>query len=288
MNLVKSKEVFKANSRTFSISSLLLKKNKLNNVVILYEFCRMIDDIADKGKDIQNSKKILKDIKKELINKHSESLVIQNFITFINVNNLSYKYIGLLMDGIISDCETNIIKKTEAELLDYCFKVAGTIGALMCNLLEVKSSNLEKSYEYAISLGIAMQLTNIARDVLEDANNNRVYIPQEYFSCKQMVWAQDIINGNRSEVSRACEKIILLSEKYYQKAKVGYKFLPLDAKITVFLSATLYGAIGKKIQKNNFKYWEGRTSLTTYGKIKFLLRYFLLIQLGYLKKLSRF
>ncbi len=141
----------------------------------LYQFCRVLDDMADG--DIQHGPKRLGHIRKDLLTAGTASdPLLTHFQPFLTKQKFPTKVIVALIDGLLSD-QKPVRIKSDAELLSYAYHVAGTVGILMCNVLDCDD---EQALGHAIDLGIAMQLTNIARDVLEDAEMGRRYLPASW------------------------------------------------------------------------------------------------------------
>ena len=158
------KLVLKKNGKSFYWAGKLLPKESINRAAELYRFCRILDDIADSGKI--NSLKELSKIRSNIKQKAFAGLEKNYSIKYPKFLNISSKKVVIdLIDGLILD-QKSILFKKEEELIRYSYHVAGTVGIMMCDALKC-NNDLAKSF--AIDLGIAMQLTNIARDVLEDA-----------------------------------------------------------------------------------------------------------------------
>jgi len=157
MGIINNKNIIYNNSKTFFWASIFLPKSILNKVINIYSFCRTYDDIVDEGLPITSSQ----DAKKleEIIRSYG----------------ISQNLIDELISGINSDVNFKRYKNND-ELLRYCYKVAGVVGLMMSQALEIR--NLEAKY-FAIDLGIAMQLTNIARDISQDFDKNRIYLPED-------------------------------------------------------------------------------------------------------------
>ena len=193
-------------------------------------------------------------------NVSSINLLIEN--KSIRIENL----LELIL-GIRKDMNIKIIK-TKKELLNYCYLVAGTVGVMLCDLFEIKS---KKSYKFAVDLGIAMQLTNIARDILEDSRLDRVYIPKEWIniSCYKI---QKPSNESRAKIKYATKKLLELSEKYYRSCLKGFGYLPARTRFAILLALITYREIGIKIVKHNYSNTYKRESISAIGKLKCFMK----------------
>ena len=173
----KPSEVLKSYGKSFYWAGKFLPIQNFNKAAELYMFCRKLDDIADKQQN-KNTLIILKEIKQAIKNKKFESLQKYDlqFPTFLLNNNLVILVITDLIDGLIFD-QGNVQIKDVNELLNYSYKVAGTVGILMCIALDCYD---KKAYKFAVDYGISMQITNIMRDISEDAEINRCYLPMSF------------------------------------------------------------------------------------------------------------
>ena len=162
--------------------------------------------------------------------------------------------------------------------------MAGTVGAMMAYIFNTTNS---KAIKCAVNLGIAMQLTNISRDVVKDAYLQRIYIPENFL--KENITVKNIINNNfnKKKLFFSIKKIILLAEKYYISGNSGIKFLPRTIKFPIFLASKIYQGIGKKIlnDKENI-YFLKRTYLNFLEKIIMTIKsyYIFIIIKGSYKK----
>ena len=143
----------------------------------------------------------------------------------VNEFNISLEIIYDLFDGIESDIKQNVKIDTRKDLLIYCYRVAGTVGLMMAKILNV---NKKQSLKSAIDLGIAMQLTNISRDVIEDSKKNRSYI-----------------NGNFEEINST----IKLADTFYKNSFYSIREIPLSFRFSILVARRIYRKIGYKILK---------------------------------------
>ena len=241
MALVKNTSVIKKNSKTFYLASAFLPYNIKNKVLEVYAFCRLYDDIVDLKLDNN----------------------LDNLQQKIEHLSLNEKVIEQIKIGIGSDRNFKRYNNIH-ELIQYSYRVAGCVGLIMCELLDVKDAK----YKYhAIDLGIAMQLTNICRDISEDLANGRVYIP------KTMLPGDNI--SIKDEVVLKCiNELLVLSEKYYESALYGIKHIPIRSRFSILLALRLYQAIGKKIKRNKSIYLVKKINTTKFEKFLILISCF--------------
>ena len=220
---------FRHHSKTFSFAARFLGKEQGKSVSKLYYFFRYVDDIAD-------GKIVSKKVKENLLNRSHELNEIQEIQEEYDIPNE-------IIQSFISTSKADInFKKmaSQKDLMKYCYGVASTVGLSMCHLINVKD---KQAYYHAIDLGIAMQLTNICRDVFEDYENNRIYLPElseDYFTKKQ-----------NNQIRQIQDKYLLLADKYYRSGFEGLHYLPIRLRFVVFIAAKLYQRIGKEIKINN-------------------------------------
>ena len=258
-----AEEILRHNGRSFNFARVFLRASHGQRAARLYAFCRYIDDIADDASDVHKAKKILEEIKSQLIVNLPPSTCVADFIKLAQDTNIDPALAIELIDGVASDLGT-VAFETTAELIQYAYRVAGTVGLMMCRVLEVDNP---RAMPFAIDLGVAMQLTNIARDIREDALNGRRYVPATWLAG---VTAADIANPNTSlkpRLQAASQRLIQLAELYYESAYNGFGFLPGRSRLAILIAARVYRQIGLKLKRRDFAAWRGRTVVSTAEKI---------------------
>ncbi|MDC2992100.1 squalene/phytoene synthase family protein [Pelagibacteraceae bacterium] len=249
----------KNEGKSFYWASFFLPKDSKIKAGILYSICRYFDNVADS--DSEDRSKYLKETIQNVI--HDKKNVVNVFLQKNNISN--YIFIDLIK-GLISD-QSQVKIKNKKELITYSYHVAGTVGLMMSKIIGVKN---KKAQPCAIDLGIAMQLTNIARDVYEDAKMQRVYLPSEWIPDIDLT----ILNGTNKinlkqekKISEAIHKLINLSEIFYLNGFSGLRYVPFKTRLAIFIAANIYRGIGIKIKKNGNKYLTERVFLNIYEKI---------------------
>ena len=220
-----SKNYLSIYAKSFNWAGFFLPKKTYKNCSYLYDFCRVIDNIADDEGEIEIKKIKFQKFVSDFKQKNFEDPVIQNMWNIINEFNISLEIIYDLFDGIESDIKQNVKIDTRKDLLIYCYRVAGTVGLMMAKILKVSKKQSLKS---AIDLGIAMQLTNISRDVIEDSKKNRSYI-----------------NGNFEEINST----IKLADTFYKNSFYSIREIPLSFRFSILVARRIYRKIGYKILK---------------------------------------
>ena len=212
-------------AKSFNWAGFFLPKQTYQKCSSLYNFCRVIDNIADDKGSVELKKNKFKNFENNFNNKNFDDPIIKNMWDLINEFNISLKIIHDLFEGIKSDIKEKVKLNSKKELLVYSYKVAGTVGLLMAKILNVSKKSSLKS---AIDLGIAMQLTNISRDVIEDLNNNRSYI-----------------NENFEEI----HSTLMLAEKFYENSFHSINEIPISFRFSILVARRVYRKIGYKILK---------------------------------------
>ena len=273
-------EILKKNGKSFYWAGQLLPKKYLIRCAELYSFCRLLDDIADskiKADNLSKLKNILDLIKKDDYHKLKNYKI--NIPDYLKKSELAKAKIIDLIDGLIFD-QKQVRIKNERELILYCYRVAGTVGVLMCIALDCKE---KKSHDFAIDLGIAMQLTNILRDIKEDAEMNRRYLPGNFvknLTPKQIInISQNIKHKDHLIVQEAIKKILHLSNLYYKSGNAGLFFLKFQFKIVIAIASNIYRQIGVKLKNKSYNWYEGRIFTTIYEKFKITIKTILSISL---------
>ncbi len=248
-------------SKTFYLASLFLGKHTARQVSRLYAFCRAVDDLADKETDKAKALSTLQQWHAEIQSRSSSIPCVRDILHLAQEKQLNLRDIAFLIEGVLSDLN-GVHLADEAELTRYCFLVAGTVGLLMSQLLECTEPVAKK---FAIDLGIAMQLTNILRDVAEDAAAGRQYIPQAWlpggFDYLQAAAESSAL------IKPALNKLFWLAEQYYQSGFAGLRYLPLRHQFCVGLAAKLYQEIGRKAKRKQFNVWNQRIVVTNSRKL---------------------
>ena len=242
-----SNNLISTHAKSFSWAGFFLAKQTFENGSSLYDFCRTLDDIADENTSLDSKKQKFNKIKKDFIERNFENPLIKNIYNLIKKFNISEKIVLDLFDGIESDIKESIEFKTKRELLVYSYRVAGTVGLMMAKILKVDSKIALRS---AVDLGIAMQLTNIARDVVEDSDRNRKYIDHDFIKIKETLG---------------------IAELFYKSSFKSIKEIPLINRFAILVARRVYREIGNNIlRKKNLENYNksGKIFVNKIGKIK--------------------
>jgi len=213
-----SKNFLSIHAKSFNWAGFFLPKKIYQKCSILYDFCRSLDDIVDQDQELHIKTKQFNEFKNKFSKKKTNDKIISGMWQLIDNYKISEKIVYDLFDGIESDLKEEVIMKSKKELLIYSYRVAGTVGLMMAKILDVKKEN---SLKAAIDLGIAMQLTNIARDVVEDNKKNRKYIDSNFESIKNTLkTADNFYNSSFSSINNIsinCRFAILVARRVYRQ-----------------------------------------------------------------------
>ena len=274
--------VTKTHAKSFYFAAKFLPKAKQKPIYVLYALCRHVDDEVDEAevhsgieavKAIERWKQELEEAYnyelREKIHKNQTQKTKNQDLVLLAWNDLLKTYkipqnLPLeLMTGVLQDTHTNRYETFE-ELYVYCYRVASTVGLMSS---EIFGYSDEKTLECAEALGIAMQLTNILRDVKEDAAMNRIYLPQEDLR-KFNVSEQQIFSGEMNEnFIKLINFQIKRARDYYRKAEQGIALLEKDTHFTVLLALRLYSRILDEIEKQNYNVFSKRAHVNFRQKV---------------------
>tara|TARA_E500000178_G_scaffold88770_2_gene87647 strand:- start:3506 stop:4375 length:870 start_codon:yes stop_codon:yes gene_type:complete len=246
------KNYLAAFAKSFNWAGFFLPKDTYEECSKLYAFCRILDDVADSGEDLEIKKKKFNEIKDIIklyeirFTDNQDMLVVNDMIVLSKNKNIKKIILNDLIEGIESDLKKEVNFITIKELLVYSYRVAGTVGLMMAKILDVKDS---RALLGAIDLGIAMQLTNIARDVIEDQKIGRKYIEGDF---------KNIL------------ATLQLADTFYESSFSSIKKIPFRYRFAILVARRVYRQIGRKItSKKNIENYRksGKIYVNDYGKI---------------------
>ena len=263
-------------AKSFNWAGFFLPRKIYDDCAKLYAFCRVLDDIADEKADLDS--KIEKFNKMKIFFKNSFKLndndkspsyenekIILDIITIAKNYKIKKIIIEDLIDGVASDLKKRIHIRSIKDLLIYSYRVAGTVGLMMSKILNV---NDRRALKGAIDLGIAMQLTNIARDVIEDKKMNREYIKPDFENI---------------------QATLKLAEMFYESSFTSIQKIPFRYKFSIVVARRIYRQIGRKIlQKGNMENYEksGKIYVNNFEKIYHTIISIFDLILVYLKEIE--
>ena len=248
-------------AKSFSWAGYFLPKETFKKCSALYDFCRVADNIADDDGGIESKKEKFNQFENDFNQKKFDDPIIKNMWDLIEEFKISLIIVQDLLNGIKSDIKDKVKLNSKKDLLIYSYRVAGTVGLMMAKIMKV---NKKSSLKSAIDLGIAMQLTNISRDVIEDSKNNRFYI-----------------NENFEEISST----INLADTFYKNSFYSIKDIPISFRFSILVARRVYRKIGHKIlSKKNLENYQNSGKIyvsSTEKALETFLSIFDLIKLSF-------
>jgi phytoene synthase len=228
-------------AKSFNWAGFFLPRKIYDDCTTLYAFCRVLDDIGDEKNNLDTKIEKFNELKKffkisfdlnnnDRSSSYENEKIILDIITLAENNKIKKIVIEDLIDGVASDLKKRIHIRLVKDLLVYSYRVAGTVGLMMSRILNV---NDRRALKGAIDLGIAMQLTNIARDVVEDKKMNREYIKPDFENI---------------------QATLKLAEMFYDSSFSSIQKIPFRYKFSIIVARRIYRQIGRKIlQKGNME-----------------------------------
>jgi phytoene synthase len=254
--MIQNKNYLSIYAKSFNWAGFFLPKQTYKKCSSLYDFCRVVDNIADDKNSIELKESEFNEFKNDFIQKNYNNPVIENMWDIIDEFSISLKVVNDLFDGIKSDIKQTVKLNSKKELLIYSYRVAGTVGLMMAKILKV---NKKSSLKSAIDLGIAMQLTNISRDVIEDLNNGRSYI-----------------NDNFDDI----KSTLKLAEKFYESSFYSINEIPIRFRFSILVARRVYKKIGYKIlNKKNLENYKASGKIFVSNLEKIIETFFAIFDL---------
>jgi 15-cis-phytoene synthase len=262
-------------AKTFYMATRFLPNHKQRSIFAIYGMCRYLDDLVDENEDLMNQEKItcdeillkLEKFKEKLINTYNgneqDDPIMLAFSDTLNSFNISIDYPMLLMEGVKMDLTKDRYDSFD-ELYDYSYKVASVVGLMTS---EVFGYDNPDAVQHAVDLGIAMQLTNILRDVGEDLEKNRIYLPKQELD-RFEISEEDLFSHKMSDNFISFMKFqIERTRKYYESADLGIGMLERDSRLPVGLARENYSRILSKIEENGYNVFQHRAFLNSTEKL---------------------
>lgn len=246
-------------AKSFNWAGFFLPKNVYHDCSKLYAFCRVLDDLVDEKNKLELKIERFDEIKSifnktyeldgndsTILDQNEYEIIVNDMIILAENKNIKRIILDDLIEGVSSDLKTKVYLRSVKDLLVYSYRVAGTVGLMMAKILNVNDT---RSLKGAIDLGIAMQLTNIARDVIEDKKMNRQYIKPDF---------------------KNIEATLKLADMFYESSYTSIMKIPFKYRFAIIVARRVYRQIGRKIiQKRNMENYEksGKIYVNNFGKI---------------------
>jgi phytoene synthase len=260
-------DVMNHHAKSFSWAARFLMPEARANAAKLYAFARLADDLADEEMlgEFAYRMQQLQALEHAVLNPSAGRELAHQVGTMLRSMDIGSDVVLYFMAALRQDAVPRRFQSTE-ELLEFAYGVAGTVGQMMCPILGVT----KQGQPYAVALGVAMQLTNIARDVVEDAERGRTYIPAQWGVDGDTLRAPQ----NPSQVMQSfalIQKLLHKADEFYAYAMQGLPYIPPGNRRAIHVATSLYRGIGQKILVNGAaRYWRGRTSLGWFEKVRLI------------------
>lgn len=250
-------------ARTFDLAGLFLPADRLDDAAIVYAFCRLVDDTIDEASDREAGAAALGVIEAELAGDAPARPLVAGVLALAAARGIDVGVFRELCVGVRGDADGVRIADDD-ELVRYCYRVAGTVGLMMCGVMGVGEAD---AWPFALDLGIAMQLTNICRDVAEDAGRGRIYLPATRLRAAGVA-PESIELGtvDRRALARVVADLLALAERYYASAERGMGFIPGRSRLAILVASRVYRAIGLRLGRRGSDPMVGRTVVP--GRVK--------------------
>jgi phytoene synthase len=267
----------KQGSRSFSLASKFLPKRYRDDVAMLYAWCRYCDDVIDgqemghgqisdyKHGQLDRLSYLNKRTAEALSGKFMNDPIFDGLAKVINNNCIDHKYPNELLRGFSMDANCRVYRTVD-DILDYSYYVAGVVGVMIAKIMGITDEDV---LDRACDLGIAFQLTNIARDIMDDAKADRVFVPQSLFHDKGIKGTVKELLDQRNLpiIHEAVIVQLSLADRYYRSSKAGIKALPFRCSWAMYAALNVYSDIGSRIKKQGPSAWSNRVSSSHLRKL---------------------
>lgn len=275
-----AEQVLRTGSLSFHLASRLLPKSSRDAIVMLYAWCRHCDDVIDgqalgfgapSQPSIDDQRRLLADLRQmttaALVGQPPQDPVFIGLSLVAARHDLPAVYLHDLLDGMQMDVDHRP-PVTLDNLLLYCYRVAGTVGLMFAHVAQVSDP---RALRHAVDLGLAMQLTNIARDVATDHANQRTYLPLDWLAACGMTPANLMASEHRTALVNVVHLLLERADVMYRSGESGLKYLPWRAAFAAAAARHIYAAIGSKVRRRGADAWPTRVVVPNSQKILLLL-----------------
>jgi 15-cis-phytoene synthase len=270
-SVASARATIERHSKSFALASRLLPGAVAGDAVVLYAYCRRADDAVDLSPRAEQPAR-LRDLRSELEAVYDGSpqddAQLSALQAVVRRRGVPRRYLEELLSGMQMDV-ANVPYETLEELLLYCYRVAGTVGLMMCHVMGVRSP---EALPRAAHLGIAMQLTNIARDVSEDWGRGRLYLPRDVLARFGAPDLGSALGGPlpptaSAAVARATGALLDRAEAYYRSGDSGLRHLSARCALAVRTARLSYSRIGARVREQGCSPFAGRAVVSSRRKL---------------------
>jgi len=271
-------QVLAANSKSFDLASRVLRPDDRENVAVLYAWCRRVDDEIDLSPRPEQEGRLSRlrwDLDAVYAGHPQTDPLLVALQRVVVERALPSEYPHALLDGMAMDVRGERYASLE-DLYRYCWRVAGVVGVMLCHLFHVKNAEARRP---AAQLGVAMQLTNVCRDVLEDWDRGRLYLPEQLLCGVGLANLSARLGAPlplafREPLARAVEALLTTADGFYARADTGMASLPPRAGFAVRVARRLYSDIGTTLRARGCDVFAGRAVVPPRRKLRLVFRAF--------------
>ncbi len=258
-----SRDTLARHARTFRWASLFLPPSCRDDAAVVYALCRLVDDVVDEAPTEEGAALELSRLEAELRGEASPRPLVETGRAVLERGGAGLGPMLELVRGVAGDLGPVRFADDRA-LLRYSYRVAGTVGLMMCGVLGVRD---EAALPFAVDLGVAMQLTNICRDVAEDAARGRVYLPADRLEAAGTSQSA-LLAGTapRAAVAAVVGDLLDLADRYYASADLGMRYIPARSRLAILVASRTYRAIGGVLRRRGGDALAGRVWVSPIGK----------------------
>lgn len=268
-DLTTCKELLRKGSKSFYAASLLLPKRVREPMVPVYAFCRIADDVVDESHEAGAVDSLRARLGSAYQGKPHDHPVDRAFADVARTHGVPREVMEALIEGFAWDASGKRYESIE-DLHGYCARVASTVGVVMSLLMGTRDP---VALARACDLGVAMQLTNIARDVGEDARNGRIYLPLAWLEQAQIDPTELIARPRFTEaLGQVVERLLRHADELYRRADAGIAMLPPDCRSSIRAASLIYSDIGRYVEKAGFDSVSRRAYTPLGRKLRLLVK----------------
>lgn len=267
-------------SRSFALASRLFAPETRERAWLLYSWCRACDDIAD-GQDhggalsrVDNPQERLTYLQnmteRALAGEQTGEPAFAALALVVAECRIPHAWPRDLIQGFALDAAA-FSPRTEADLLKYCYHVAGVVGLMMACIMGVAADD-EETLSRANDLGLAFQLANIARDIGEDADAGRCYIPSQWLAEQGIMPGEHMKRQHRPGMAKIAQRMADMAAAYEASARIGARRLPFRSRWAVLAAAGIYGDIAREVARRGPAAWDSRVVTSKAAKLGWVAR----------------
>jgi phytoene synthase len=269
-DLQNCRRLMRGGSKSFFAASLLLPSRVRAPASALYAFCRLADDAIDLGDDPYAAMRELRQRLDGIYAGAPRDIPADRALTcVVHQHAVPRALLDALLEGFLWDAQGRRYE-TLADLQDYGARVAGAVGAMMALVMGTRTA---QALARACELGVAMQLTNIARDVGEDARNGRVYLPRQWLAevgIDAEAWLRAPVFD--AALASVVDRLLHAADELYRRAEQGIAALPRDCRPAIHAARLVYAEIGHQLQRSGLDSVNRRVVVSKGRKIALMAR----------------